>query len=148
MIEMMIAIFIFGVILLSSGALASSYLNNRTALRKEQQDMEELSLTINYLAKRIRMSNWDTCSPNCMSGYTTLVVNDNTTDVQYTYVFDNTNSILTENGTTIISGVTGSFTNKGTPSAPLIVIDIQKEDRPLNKVRTAVSQRAGYLQPD
>ena len=57
LIEMMLAISVFAITISTSMAVAATYFKGSFALRKYQENSEELSLATNYVSKDIRMSN-------------------------------------------------------------------------------------------
>ena len=132
---------------------AGGYLKNRYSLKHYQQDMEEMSLIINELAKKVRMSNCgeDNNKCNFKADHTTLGVVDNIksddgTDSSWGIYFDGT-TLKDKSDHIILEDVEGGFFFKnGNPATeiPLITISIQKAGKPQTKMQTSVSQRSGY----
>jgi len=74
-IEVLISVFIMGLLVLSSTGAAAIYLRNKSQLQRTQQAMEELNLIANDIAKTIRMSNCDEVDDG--AGGTTKCILDN-----------------------------------------------------------------------
>jgi len=56
-IEMMISIAILSFLLIASVTLFAAYTKNKTSIKKNEQAVEEMSLILNEIAKKLRMSN-------------------------------------------------------------------------------------------
>jgi len=173
LVELMLAIFIMTIIIMSAMSIASIYLKGRSTIKKSQDNIEEMSLALNMLAKEIRMSNCDTddsdrCSFNDNSfksdGRQSITVVDNN-DIEgdpHTYEFDAAG--LKKGNDILVSGVTGKFyvfpniSEGQTPGSipdddpyfskrvPRITIMMEKDDgsgQPI-VLQTTVSMRGGY----
>jgi len=151
LIEAIIYIFVMSLLLVVILGSAGGYLKNRYSLKHYQQDMEEMSLTINELAKKVRMSNCGEDNNSCTFSDSKLGVVDNIksddgTDSSWEIHFDGT-TLKDKSDYIILEDVEGGFFFKnGNPATeiPLITIYIQKAGKPQTKMQTSVSQRSGY----
>jgi len=174
LVELMLAIFIMTIIITSAMSIAAIYLKGRSTIKKSQDNIEEMSLALNMLAKELRMSNCDTddsdrCSFNNNifkggDGYQSITVVDNN-DIEgdsHTYEFDAAG--LKKDNDILVSGVTGKFyvfpnidTAQIPPSpasgdpyfskrVPRITIMMEKDDGSGQPIilQTTVSMRGGY----
>ena len=130
---------------------AGGYLKNRYSLKHYQQDMEEMSLIINELAKKVRMSNCGEDNNSCTFlaselGVVDNIKSDDGTDSSWGIYFDGT-TLKDKSDHIILEDVEGGFFFKNEKPAteiPLITISIQKAGKPQTKMQTSVSQRSGY----
>jgi hypothetical protein len=105
-IEVLISVFIMGLLVLSATSAAAIYLRNKSQLQTTQQAVEELNLIVNDIAKTIRMSNCEEdedgnsgcfirknpysgpCSPNVNSKkcvWSTVRSNENRDSITYDF---------------------------------------------------------------
>jgi hypothetical protein len=147
--------------ILASSAVAVSYIKGRSSIKKYQQNIEEMSLVINDMAKKIRMSNCEVPS-DCSFSNTEAKFKENSTGDSITYTFISSTTPLVHklkktvkcstcvNPVTedMLDGVAGSFlSNRG--SIPLVTIKMSKVDehgdeKTETTIQTSVSQRSGY----
>lgn len=171
LVELMLAIFIMSIIIMSAMSIASIYLKGRSVIKKSQDNIEEMSLALNMLAKELRMSNCDTkansgrCSfssgPGGFKDSITVIDNNHIED-SHTYEFVGGVG-LKKDGDILVSGVTGRFyvfpsittgQISGSISSdpyfskrvPRVTIMMEKDDgsgQPI-VLQTTVSMRGGY----
>lgn len=156
--ELLIYIFIMSLMILSSSAVAVSYIKGRSSIKKYQQNIEEMSLVINDMAKRIRMSNCETAS-DCEFSSDKIKFKENSTGDLITYTFASigtpanpihklTMRVNANSPVDMLDSVGGSFLSNGS-TIPLVTIKMWKVDQggtPLDNttIQTSVSQRSGY----
>lgn len=154
LIEMMVTLFVFTLILLSVMGVASVYLRNRFLVRNYQQSMEEMSLSINEMAKFLRMANCDTACSLSNGTQEQITVVKNSDGEQLSYKFDNVNNVLKVGvgvsvpNTTIMENINGRFyVDSGDLSGkelPRITITMWKPDMPQAVIQTTISMRGSY----
>ncbi len=142
LIEMLVAIFVFSVTIAASMAVAATYLKSSYAIKKYQENSEELSLALNYISKDIRMSNALGGANNGKVASINLTPNSESTPVSY--AFDNNSNVLTKNGSPIVNNINGYFYIKNFSAIPSITIIIWKKNFSGFPVQTTVSMRSGY----
>jgi len=151
LIEAVMYIFVMSLLLVVILGSAGGYLKNRYSLKHYQQDMEEMSLTINELAKKVRMSNCGESNNDCTFSNFELGVFDNIKNADGSYslwkIKFESGNLIDDAGHIILENVKGEFFFKNGDTVtqiPLITISIQKTDKPQTKMQTSVSQRSGY----
>ena len=143
LIEMLVAIFVFSITIAASMAVAATYLKSSYAIKKYQENSEELSSALNYISKDIRMSN--TLSDSSGNGINASInLTPNSESASVSYAFDNSQNILSKEGNPIISNIGGYFYIKNYSAIPSITIVIWKKNFPGFPVQTTVSMRSGY----
>ena len=145
-IEMLIAIAIMSILVMTITAVSISYLNSRTAVKKYQANNEELSLALNSLAKDIRMSDFS--SEIAKGKQSKISLKNNATEKVVEYTFDSDTKTLsrTEGGgvaSVVASDVTGFFYVQG-DKIGRITITLVKTGPPIMTAQTTVSMRAKY----
>jgi len=140
-IEMMVAIFVFAITISTSMAVAATYLKGSSALKKYQENSEELSLASNYVSKDMRMSN-TLVANNGKQNSISLINNAGGGALAYEFSGDE----LKRDGAVIASDVSGSFYVRNNAGIPLITIVMWKNNHPEFSVETTVSMRSGYKQ--
>jgi prepilin-type N-terminal cleavage/methylation domain-containing protein len=140
LIEMLVAIFVFSVTIAASMAVAATYLKGSTAIKKYQENNEELSSALNYISKDIRMSN--TLSVSRDGRFDSISLTPNSGSQPVTYAFNNNN--LEKDDQAIISNVSGFFYVKNYSNIPSITIVIWKKNFSGFPVETTVSMRSSY----
>lgn len=154
LVEAIVYIFVMSLLLVVILGSAGGYLKNRFSLKKDQQAIEEMSLAINEVAKRIRMSNCGKNGDKCTFDNNKLVVVENAGGDNLTLEFKEGSL---KNGTDIILkdiDTESKFYYKNgdddsdgvVDGIPLITIQIQKAGKPQTKMQTSVSQRGGYIE--
>lgn len=165
LVEAIVYIFVMSLLLVVILGSAGGYLKNRFSLKKDQQDIEEMSLAINELAKKIRMSNSTddsvdyefeakklTVSLNEKKGLSLNASFDDDKNEFLCFTEDDSNGVNGVVELIKLDNVTGSFYYKKVDDdgdgivdgIPLITIQIQKVGKPQTKMQTSVSQRGGY----
>lgn len=148
-IEVITVVFIFSLIILATMGIAGAYLKNRITIKKYQQNLEEMSLAINEMAKKIRMSNCDTGGGcNFIEGNNIEIMVTQNSGSSLTYSFKNNGGeyYLERNGDGIMKDIEGRFyvVNSGSDGIPRITITMWKHDMEQAVVQTTVSMRGGY----
>ena len=138
-IEMMVAIFVFAVTISTSMAVAATYLKGSSALKKYQENSEELSLAMNYVSKDIRMSNSLSANPGSNSKIT-LTSNTGSSALNYEFLGNE----LKRDNAPIARDVSGSFYVRNSGGIPLVTVVMWKNNHPDFSVETTVSMRSGY----
>lgn len=142
-IEVMVAMFIFTVMITSMMSVFLTLLHKRSEARDAQQQTEEFSLAMSYMSKKIRTSSL-AAAADCDTS--SCKVHDNNTDADVTFSFSGGD--LTETTGTglvsIVSGVSGGFvaTNADTGKIPRIMMSIMATGKPETAVQTTVSLRS------
>jgi|GEM_PF-3943254 len=151
-IEAIINIYVYVLLISVCMMVSISYIKNRAIIRQKQQAIEEISLTMNEMGKKIRMSE---CQEDCGGGKE-IKINPNQGDlvaVEY-----NINDGLYYDGSDDGSGtkvlmlenVDGNFFITRADGIPLVTIELWKLDKKTNseipgtRVKTSVSMRSGY----
>jgi len=150
----MISMFILVLILSSAVALAGSYLRGKTALKKKQQKLEEMTLAMDEISKKLRMSNCDDaedCNESlCSSSREEVEVGSNYSPGQWNYRFHAPNKTLRDKktGQQMLDGVEGKFIcNDDDIQLITIRMWIAGSDES-SAIQTSVSQRAAYAPPE
>jgi len=138
LIEVMVAIFVFSIIITVSMAVATMYLKGSLTIKKYQENSEELSLAMNYISTDIRMSSL--VSPVSTSNLN--LTNNNGDSVTYAF----SGGGLTRNGSMIIDKVSGSFYVINSNGIPRVTIAMWKTNYTDFSVETTISMRSGYHQ--
>ena len=169
-VELMISIFILTLIIMVSVSVATSYLKGRTKIKKFQSNIEEMSLTLNSLAKELRMSNCDNATycdlPSSESDKSSIKLISNagsqTEGVTYSFSGGNLNRQIGGNSPEVmLSNVAGTF--HVAPGATVscisgcvssnccfsnrvnrITITLRRNDQTSVILETTVSMRGGY----
>jgi len=163
LVEMMIAIIVFGLVMLASVRVLSTYIKNRNSAKFSQQGIEELALMANDMAKRIRMSN---CENNgCeFTSNKKIVVTENTSAISRNLIYEFTGYKLKRSldggaGEEALLDIDGEFhvVNTGADEIPLVTVKMWKyKDKNNNgsiessekldetTIQTSVSMRSGY----
>ncbi len=150
-IEAIINIYIYSLLISICATVSVAYIKTRIFIRQKQQAIEEISLTINEMAKTLRMSS--ACDDgNCFG----------TDDVELKRIKKKKNEAGGGNAEYEISGnnlksgsfimlekVDGNFSVTRPDGIPLITIELWKLDKtnveiPGTRVRTSVSLRSRY----
>jgi len=148
LMELLIYIFVMSLIIMSATAVAASYIRGRSSIKRYQQNIEEMSLAINDMSKRIRMGNCEVAS-DCKFSNDKIEFKENSTGDSIIYRFNSASDELLKNGTTILEYVGGSFSIVNSSGIPLITIKLWKTDQNGDAlddttIQTSVSQRSGY----
>jgi len=161
MLETIINIYVYVLLITICMTVAITYLKTRVAIRQKQQIIEELSITINEMAKKIRMSD---CSgstsqvPNrCInnSGANAITFLQNTGIIPMRYSLWNGGLYISENDgwswQLMLDNVGGDFSainTAPTNEIPLITMYLYKIKNGVEisgtRVKTSVSLRSGY----
>lgn len=149
LVEVTVAMFIFSIMMTAMVAALVTLLHRRAEIRVMQQRTEELSLAINYMAKKIRTSDYVSSVNNCNAA--SCVVHEHTAadGIDATFSFsgsDLTEKIGSNTAVTIASGVTGGFSavNTGTDQVSRITMHMADSSHPETSVQTTVSLRSNY----
>lgn len=154
LMELMLYIAIMSILVLTSMAVAVSYINGRRNIKTYQQNVEEMSLVINDMAKKLRMSNCGEDEDECTmpeGESNSIGAIDNVSKLSFGYTFDNSSLELRDrDGNVVLDKVEGSFVVAHSPNSsgggiPLITIKIWKDGKPETLIQTSVSQRSGYM---
>ncbi len=139
LIEVVVAMFIFTIVVVSVMSTFVTLLRKHSDVKKMQQQTEESSLIMSYMAKKIRTSKLVNAS-DCTG--TSCKVLDNNTNANVTFTFTNANT-LTENGTVILSNVSGGFAtyNTGPNQIPFVTMHLMTGGS-ATAVQTTVSLRS------
>jgi Tfp pilus assembly protein PilV len=142
LVEVLISLFIFSLMLASMIGVFSTLLQRRSDVRRMQQQTEEFSLASSYMAKKIRMSDYGSCSSS------TCTVHDHSLndDVTYTFSGNNLTETIAAVGVpgVIATNVTGGFVAHNTLSGNVPIITVHMVD-PLHMdtaVQTTLSLRS------
>lgn len=140
LIEVMVAISVFSIVLLGSVGVMVTGVTTRHALKKQQQSVEDFSIAINLMAKRMRMSDITTTTGSNAS----VSMTDNIDGVTaYTYTFDSSNYTLKLGSDILANNVLGSFFVSATdPKFVTISIKMADDSSDKTRVQTTVSTRA------
>lgn len=142
LVEVMVAMFIFSIMMTAMTAALVTLLHRRSEIRVMQQRTEELSLAINYMAKKIRTSDFvsDCNAARC-------VVHEHTAadTVNTTFSFNSSQQLI-EGSNVIADGVIGGFSvvNSGTNQVPRITMHMADSSHAETSVQTTVSLRSNY----
>lgn len=148
-VETLMVVFIFALIIVTTMGIAAAYLRNRSSIKKYQQNVEEMSLSINDMAKRIRMSNCDEVS-DCSFGSGKITMKPNDGGSTLVYEFDASDHVLKKGTSVIMEDVDGNFStqNSDIPDhIPRITITMWKHSMPQAVIQTTISMRSGYGAP-
>ena len=155
--EAIVNIAVYSIVILICMTVALTYLKARISLQKTQQAVEELSLTMNQMAKEIRMSSL--VYPNSDgSGRLLIKIKPNDgSSMEVDYYFDVDNSLKVDSiigssslgAQLIMENTKGSFNITNSNGIPLIQIQLHKVDSSGNPIsgtyiQTSVSMRSGY----
>ncbi len=149
-VETIINIYIYTLLITVCTSVAIVFIKNRIVIRQKQQAVEELSIVINEMGKKIRMSECNFKDyAGCVGGSNLHIIHNNGDKIDY--YLDNTSKNLEINGVLMFDNVDGAFyiTRGEEDEIPLITIKLwklDKEDNLINGtiVKTSVSMRSGY----
>ena len=158
LMETIINIFVYVIVVMICMTVAMTYIKSRIAIRQQQQAVEELSMTMNDMAKKIRMSSCPTdggCTGPCESdGKCSEISVAPNSGGGLTYKIDGTSlKDASSGGQLIMENIGGWFkvTNAGTDEIPLVQIHFWRlkkgsttEKIPGTDIQTSVSMRSGY----
>jgi prepilin-type N-terminal cleavage/methylation domain-containing protein len=141
LVEVLVSIFIFSIMIASMTGIFATMIRKRSEIKQMQQRTEELSLAVNYIAKKVRMSTYkgDVCSS------ASCTVLDNSLDKKVT--FSISGDVLKEQAesgapVSIMAGVSGGFDIQSSDRVPRITIRLFAKDKPETSVQTTVSLRS------
>lgn len=155
-IEAIINIYIYVLLVSVCMMVSISYIKTRVTIRQKQQAIEEISLTMNEIAKNVRMSDFNSRLPNEICVDPNTDTNASTYDC---YGFNDVSGVkhlqINVDGTgyqTMLDRVDGEFyvTRPGSDQIPLLTMIMWKLDKktgleiPGTKVKTSVSLRNNY----
>lgn len=152
LIEILIAVAIFGIIILVAVSGAIAYINGRKDINQKQQYVEQMSVAMNDMAKRIRMSN---CDDGCVFDNLSVVVYENASGYWINYQFAGNKLIYyneIESPMVLAEDVDGAFASNDA-EIPLVTIQMWKLDKSSHAkidgttLQTSVSMRSGYSPP-
>ena len=151
--ETIINIYIYVLLILVCVTVSVAYIKSRSTIRQTQQAVEELSLTMNDMVKKIRMSSCPTAGGCVSSDQIRIAPNEAPTTV-LTYKINGTNlEDAASGGQLIMENIGGTFTatNTGVNQIPLIQIKFWRWKKgsttvriPGTDIQTSVSMRSGY----
>jgi Tfp pilus assembly protein PilW len=144
LIELLIGMFIFTLMIVAMTMVMVTILNRQSNIKAMQADTEEHSLIMSYLAKKIRMSTYNSSTSN------SITVKDHSTGLLLTFTFttEGGKPVLKEgNGATssvIARNIDGLFiaTNTNSNQAPRVTILLKKPTSIDAAVQTTVSLRS------
>ena len=162
LMETIINIYIYVLLILVCVTVSVAYIKSRSTIRQTQQAVEELSLTMNEMAKKIRMSSCVFTDPiwndnRCIYFvYNTygIGIKPNDGGANLEYQLNKDSHTLKVGGDLMMEDVGGEFsaTNAGfgTDMIPLVTIKLWKFKKgttteiPGTRIQTSVSMRSGY----
>jgi Tfp pilus assembly protein PilW len=141
LVEVLVGMFVFTIMITSMIGVFVTLLQRRTEVRKMQQQTEEFSLAMSYMAKKMRMSD---LAPSACSGSSCAILDHNENNTEVTFNFDAGTSTLKEGSNVLASNVTGGFTaqNTGVGKMPYITMRMMVPGKPDTSVQTTVSLRS------
>ena len=144
-IETLIAIAIFSLVIMVATSVAAVYLRNRKIINQYQEASEELSLTLNYLSKELRMSSPGASLTTNGEKTTIATINNHDAEpVTYAFVSGNLNKTIGGATSVVVSDVSGRFYVYNVSAIPRITIVLWKTDQTDRIFQTTVSLRSGY----
>ena len=149
-VEAIINIYIYVLIISVTIMVAVTFIKTRSVIRQKQQAVEELSILMNEMGKKIRMSS---CQTTGCGDSNDLYIDTNEGQAIH-YELDASTNNLTINEDVMFDNVGGAFyvTRSGADQIPLITIKLWKLDKSetlINgtTIKTSVSMRSGYEAP-
>lgn len=140
LIEVLVSMFIFIIMILAMTGAFVTIIHKRIEVKKMQQQTEEFSLAMSYMAKKIRTSDYIDCTT------TSCTVRDHHTGNPVTFTFDMNALTLTEGSAILASHVTGRFVARHTAPAlgevPTITMSMMAPNMIYTAVQTTVSLRS------
>lgn len=158
LMETIINVYIYTLLIMVCVMVAITYIKTRVEIRQRQQVVEELSMTMNEMAKKIRMSGCEypdsVIGSSCAStnfglgNAIRIIPNDGSGSLLYYVGF----YILAVNGEIMMEDVGGKFSviNNSNDEIPLITIELWKLDKKTHQkisgttVKTSVSLRSSF----
>lgn len=158
LLEVMISILILGVIMLTATKIFSTYIKSRNQSAIAQQEVEEMSIVMNEIDKRIRMGiiNKASCPGSDVTDLKDLKICDNNSMALLEYFFDDSSREFKDirNDLVILQNTCGKFESTNKDGITMIATSMCKTEsncenfpencKPGTLIKSSVSLRSGY----